>query len=128
MPRWAKADPAAVPPIRELCDALIGIMRAGRTTAFAQRIYDIVAPAIKVAVKDTVKLKPQDPSLTPYVGRAITSERVGESSQGRPLHLYKFGNGPKRVLFWFFGIVLLIAGLTIGAALSLRRPRQDFSE
>jgi CubicO group peptidase (beta-lactamase class C family) len=38
------------------------------TTAFAQRIYDIVAPAIKVAVKDTVKLKPQDPSVTPYVG------------------------------------------------------------
>jgi hypothetical protein len=38
------------------------------TTAFAQRIYDIVAPAIKVAVKDTVKLKPQDPSLSAYVG------------------------------------------------------------
>jgi CubicO group peptidase (beta-lactamase class C family) len=38
------------------------------TTQFAQRIYDIVAPTIKVAVKDTVKLKPQDPTLSAYVG------------------------------------------------------------
>jgi CubicO group peptidase (beta-lactamase class C family) len=38
------------------------------TTQFAQRMYDIVAPAIKVAVKDTVKLRPADPTLTRYVG------------------------------------------------------------
>jgi CubicO group peptidase (beta-lactamase class C family) len=38
------------------------------TTQFAQRIYDIVAPTIKVAVKDTVKLRPADPTLAPYVG------------------------------------------------------------
>ena len=39
-------------------------------------------------------------ALTPYVGTSITTEKVGESAQGRPLHLYKFGNGPTRVLFW----------------------------
>lgn len=39
-------------------------------------------------------------ALAPYVGTAITSERVGESAQGRPLHLYKFGSGPTTVLFW----------------------------
>jgi CubicO group peptidase (beta-lactamase class C family) len=38
------------------------------TTQYAQRMYDIVAPAIKVAVKDTVKLRPADPSVAPYVG------------------------------------------------------------
>jgi CubicO group peptidase (beta-lactamase class C family) len=38
------------------------------TTQFAQRIYDIVAPAIKVAVKDTVKLRPVDTTLARYVG------------------------------------------------------------
>jgi hypothetical protein len=38
------------------------------TTQYAQRMYDIVAPAIKVAVKDTVKLRPEDPALSAYVG------------------------------------------------------------
>jgi CubicO group peptidase (beta-lactamase class C family) len=38
------------------------------TTQFAQRIYDIVAPAIKVAVKDTVKLRPEDATLAVYLG------------------------------------------------------------
>ena len=35
---------------------------------YTQRMYDIVAPAIKVAVKDTVKLRPADPALAQYVG------------------------------------------------------------
>jgi len=38
------------------------------TSQFVQRVYDIVAPAIKVAVKDTVKLRPEDRSLAPYLG------------------------------------------------------------
>jgi len=41
----AKADPAAVTPIRDLCDALLGIMRAGRTAAFTQR-FATLAPTI----------------------------------------------------------------------------------
>ena len=39
-------------------------------------------------------------ALTPYVGTTISREQVGQSSQGRPLYLYKFGNGPKRILYW----------------------------
>jgi hypothetical protein len=38
------------------------------TRHYAQRMYDIVAPAIKLAVKDTVKLPPGDASLAQYVG------------------------------------------------------------
>jgi phospholipid transport system substrate-binding protein len=44
----AHADPAAVTPIRELCDGLIGIMRAGQATPFAQR-YAMLTPAIERA-------------------------------------------------------------------------------
>jgi len=44
----AKAEPAAVTPIRDLCDSLLGIMRAGRTTPFAQR-YEKLAPAVERA-------------------------------------------------------------------------------
>lgn len=44
LPR-AKADPAAVAPIRELCDALIGAMRAGRASPFSQR-FTTLAPVI----------------------------------------------------------------------------------
>src|SRR5215475_8660685 len=43
--RSATADPAAVAPIRELCNSLLEIMRAGHTTAFAQR-FNTLAPAI----------------------------------------------------------------------------------
>jgi phospholipid transport system substrate-binding protein len=42
----ADADPAAVTPIRELCDSLIGIMRAGKSTPFQQR-YAMLAPVVE---------------------------------------------------------------------------------
>jgi CubicO group peptidase (beta-lactamase class C family) len=35
---------------------------------YAQRMYDIVAPAIKAAVKDTGRVKPPDPMLARYIG------------------------------------------------------------
>ena len=44
----ARADPAAVAPIRELCDGLLSIMRAGQATPFAQR-FAMLAPAIDQA-------------------------------------------------------------------------------
>ena len=44
----AYADPAAVRPIRELCDSLISIMRAGTKTPFAQR-FQTLAPAVEHA-------------------------------------------------------------------------------
>lgn len=44
----AKADTAAVAPIRELCDSLLGIMRAGHSTSFAQR-FNMLTPAIERA-------------------------------------------------------------------------------
>ena len=47
LPR-ARADPAAVTPIRELCDSLLGIMRAGQSTPFAQR-FATLAPAVERA-------------------------------------------------------------------------------
>jgi phospholipid transport system substrate-binding protein len=43
--RQPMADPAAIVPIRELCDNLLRIMRAGTTTAFAQR-FAMLAPVI----------------------------------------------------------------------------------
>jgi phospholipid transport system substrate-binding protein len=43
--RLAKADPAAVALIRELCDALLRIMKAGSATPFAQR-FATLAPVI----------------------------------------------------------------------------------
>jgi phospholipid transport system substrate-binding protein len=43
--RYAKADPAAVGPIKELCDALLRIMKAGGATPFAQR-FATLAPVI----------------------------------------------------------------------------------
>jgi phospholipid transport system substrate-binding protein len=42
LPR-AMADPAAVTPIRQLCDTLLAIMRAGHATPFPQR-YATLAP------------------------------------------------------------------------------------
>jgi phospholipid transport system substrate-binding protein len=44
----AKADPTAIAPIRELCNSLLAIMRAGHTTPFAQR-FEMLAPAIERA-------------------------------------------------------------------------------
>ena len=44
----AHAEPAALKPIRELCDSLIGIMRAGKGTPFAQR-FESLAPTIERA-------------------------------------------------------------------------------
>lgn len=44
----AKADPAAVRPIRELCDSLISIMRAGAKTPFTQR-FQMLAPSVEHA-------------------------------------------------------------------------------
>ena len=42
LPR-AMADPAAVTPIRQLCDTLLAIMKAGRATPFQKR-YETLAP------------------------------------------------------------------------------------
>jgi phospholipid transport system substrate-binding protein len=39
------ADPAAVQPIRELCDGLLRIMRAGSSTPFTQR-FQMLAPDV----------------------------------------------------------------------------------
>ena len=47
LPR-AMADPAAVTPIRQLCDTLLGIMKAGRATPFQQR-YETLAPVVERA-------------------------------------------------------------------------------
>jgi phospholipid transport system substrate-binding protein len=44
--RHAQAEPAAVAPIRELCDALLRIMRAGSGTPFAQR-FNALAPVVE---------------------------------------------------------------------------------
>jgi phospholipid transport system substrate-binding protein len=44
----AKADPAAVQPIRGLCDDLISVMRAGSRTPFTQR-FQMLAPAVERA-------------------------------------------------------------------------------
>jgi phospholipid transport system substrate-binding protein len=44
--RGAIADPAAVTPIRALCDSLLGMLRAGHTTPFAQR-FATLAPVIE---------------------------------------------------------------------------------
>src|SRR5271166_1016215 len=54
--RRAMADPAVVGPIRELCDSLLGIMRAGRTAPFAQR-FATLAPAIERAFDLTAILQ-----------------------------------------------------------------------
>jgi phospholipid transport system substrate-binding protein len=43
--RKAKADPAMIAPIKELCDALLRIMKAGNGTPFAQR-FATLAPVI----------------------------------------------------------------------------------
>ncbi len=42
------ADPAAVAPVRDLCDGLLAIMRAGRATPFQKR-FATVAPVIERA-------------------------------------------------------------------------------
>jgi phospholipid transport system substrate-binding protein len=44
----ARANPAAVTPIRELCDSLLGVMRAGQGTPFGQR-FATLAPAVERA-------------------------------------------------------------------------------
>jgi phospholipid transport system substrate-binding protein len=45
LPR-AMADPAAVAPIKELCNSLLSIMRAGRDTPFAKR-FATLSPAVE---------------------------------------------------------------------------------
>jgi phospholipid transport system substrate-binding protein len=45
LPSAGRADPAAVTPIRQLCDALIGIMKSGHSAPFAQR-FSSLAPVI----------------------------------------------------------------------------------
>jgi phospholipid transport system substrate-binding protein len=45
IPVRAEVNPAATAPIQRLCDALIGVMRAGTAVPFAQR-YDRLAPTI----------------------------------------------------------------------------------
>jgi phospholipid transport system substrate-binding protein len=45
LPR-AMADPAAVTPIRQLCDTLLAIMKAGHTTPFQKR-YETLAPVVE---------------------------------------------------------------------------------
>jgi phospholipid transport system substrate-binding protein len=47
-PRQALADPAAIAPIKALCDGLLRVMRAGSATPFAQR-FAILAPVIDQA-------------------------------------------------------------------------------
>jgi len=54
--RRAGADPAAIAPIRQLCDSLLGIMRAGRGTPFARR-FETLTPAIEHAFDLTAILQ-----------------------------------------------------------------------
>ena len=61
LPR-AMADPAAVTPIRKLCDSLLGIMRAGHATPFPQR-FETLAPVVGTHVRSA-----GDPAT---VGRAV---------------------------------------------------------
>ena len=49
LPR-AMADPAAVTPIRELCDSLLGIMQAGHATPFPQR-FETLAPVDRTRLR-----------------------------------------------------------------------------
>ena len=46
--RPSAADPGAVAPIRELCNSLLAIMRAGQSTSFSQR-FEMLSPAIERA-------------------------------------------------------------------------------
>jgi hypothetical protein len=46
--------------------------------AWAQRLYDIVAPAVKAAVKEPGKGKAPDPALRPYVGAYSVAPWGGE--------------------------------------------------
>ncbi|MEJ0015336.1 MAG: ABC transporter substrate-binding protein [Acetobacteraceae bacterium] len=48
LPLRGQADPAAVAPIRDLCDSLLGVMRAGHSAPFAQR-FSMLAPAVERA-------------------------------------------------------------------------------
>ena len=59
-------------PDEKVATAFMANAQGVNTSGFAQRIYDIVAPAIKVAVKDTVKLRPADTTLVRYVGNYAT--------------------------------------------------------
>jgi phospholipid transport system substrate-binding protein len=43
--RRVNADPSAVSPIRELCDGLLSVMRAGTGTPFTQR-FQMLAPSV----------------------------------------------------------------------------------
>jgi phospholipid transport system substrate-binding protein len=45
LPR-AMADPAAVTPVRQFCDSLLGIMKAGHATPFPTR-YETLAPVLE---------------------------------------------------------------------------------
>ena len=67
LPR-AMADPAAVAPIRTLCDALIGIMKAGHSTPFRQR-FNTLAPVVDrvfdLPAVLQVSVGPVWPSLSP---------------------------------------------------------------
>jgi phospholipid transport system substrate-binding protein len=47
--RRAMADPAAVTPVRQLCDTLLVIMKAGHTTPFPKR-YETLAPVAERAL------------------------------------------------------------------------------
>ncbi|MGH7468124.1 MAG: serine hydrolase [Longimicrobiales bacterium] len=39
-------------------------------------------------------------ALEPYTNAPLEREEVGKSASGKPLYLYRFGNGPTRVLLW----------------------------
>jgi beta-lactamase class A len=39
-------------------------------------------------------------ALEPYTNALLQREEVGKSASGKPLYLYRFGNGPTRVLLW----------------------------
>ena len=54
--RHALADPAAIVPIKQLCDGLLRIMRAGTATPFAQR-FALLAPDIDRALNLSVILQ-----------------------------------------------------------------------
>ena len=38
--------------------------------------------------------------VRPYLGGSVTSEPVGESAEGREIHLLRYGSGPTTVLLW----------------------------
>ena len=64
-------------PDRQVATVFMANALGVNSSQWAQKMYEIVAPSIKAAVKEPGKAKPADPALTPYLG-TYTSAFGGE--------------------------------------------------